>query len=147
MKKIALSVILMVSILLLSSCDFNAPLRDKMIDYYSENENYEELYGIIISVNTIESIKESIMEINILTENHNFPISAETGYGSFVIIDYDKYSFDLKMDDEIIFKSAPMYFYNGHYLPIVSIEKNGKILLAFNEGKENYLDWIQKTFD
>lgn len=147
MKKIGLLSILLVNIFLLSSCDFNAPLRNKMVDYYSENENYIELYGVVVSINIIESTKENILEIDILTENHNFPINAETGYGEFVIVNYDQYDFDLEASDEIIFKSASMYFYNGHYLPIISLEKNGEILLTFSEGKENYLKWIKKTFN
>lgn len=147
MKKIILSLTLMINILLLSSCDFNAPLRNKMVDYYSKNENYIELYGIVVSSSINENKQENILEVTILTENHNFPTNAETGFGEFIIVNYDKYNFDLKTNDEIIFKSATMYFYNGHYLPIVSLEKNGEILLNFYDGKENYLKWIQTTFN
>lgn len=147
MKKICVLMILLVNTVLLSSCDFNAPLRNNMVDYYSENENYIELYGVIVSINIIESTKENILEIDILTENHNFPVNTKTGYGEFVIVNYDQYDFDLEANDEIIFKSASMYFYNGHYLPIISLEKSGEILLTFSKGKENYLKWIQKTFN
>lgn len=147
MKKTGFLSILLVIILLLSSCDFNAPLRNKMVDYYSENINYIELYGVIVSINIIESTQENILEIDILTENHSFPINTETGYGEFVIVSYDQYDFDLEANDEIIFNSAPMYFYNGHYLPITSLEKSGEILLTFCEGKESYLMWIKKSFN
>ena len=39
-----------------------------------------------------------------------------------------------------------MYFYNGHYLPIVHIEKDEKEYLSFEVGKQNYLKWIEETF-
>jgi len=47
MKKI-LSLLLCICMLFLTACiDFNAPLRNKMTKYYSDDSNYEEVTGIV----------------------------------------------------------------------------------------------------
>ena len=52
----------------LSACDFNAPLRNKVVEYYSDDDNYVRLTGIVVS-----KTDDWILEINILTEEHNIP--------------------------------------------------------------------------
>ena len=124
-------------------CTFNAPLRNKMLEYYSNDSNYEKLDGIIV---TMDNTVEPLLGIDILTENHEFPLNTD-GYQNFIIIGDGDWMDDLKVGDEISFVSAPMYFYNGHQLPIVSLEKDGQMYLSFERGKEEYLQWIQETFD
>lgn len=46
-------------------------------------------------------------------------------------------------DDEVIFCSSPMYFYNSRNLLIVYLEKQSEVLLEFDRGKENLLEDIQ----
>lgn len=139
MKK-ALSIILAFVFILLAfcSCDFNAPLRKKMLEYYSDDGNYVELQGVVISPEN----DYGYMEIDILTESHGFPLNAETGYGEFE----SGLVYNLNPGDEITFISAPMYFYNGHVLPIMALEKDDVVILAFEDGKSSYLAWIEESF-
>lgn len=90
---------------------------------------------------------ELVLDVSIVTENHNFQVNAESGYVKFVIVKYSKENHNLAVNDEIFFTSAPMYFYNGHYLPIIYLEKDNEVLLEFKEGKEIYLHWIKEEFN
>ena len=150
MKKRIISVLILIGTCIisigLSACDsacaafhtwFNAPLRNKMIEYYSNDSNYINLDGVIVSIDT------SVWGIDITTEDSG--ITAEGPVTFYVMI--DPYALDeMEVGDEISFVTAPMYFYNGHISPIVAVEKDGKTYVSFEDGKERYLQWIEKTF-
>ena len=127
------------------SCDFNAPLRSKMLDYYGQDKNYIELSGIIKGI-TYRKNNELIIEVDLLNGTEIFSHNHETELSEFVLVNWSTYDFSFALSDTIIFSSAPMYFYNGHILPIVHIEKEGVVLLTIEKGKESYLNWIEKTF-
>ena len=139
MKKRTLFLLLLIVTLGITACDFNSPLRDKMIEYYSDDNNYQSLDGVVVN------IESNILEINITTPNHSFPININ-GCQEFELMNYGDWVSDIKVGDEISFISAPMYFYNGHCLPIVSLEKEGQLYLSFDKGKDDYLHWIKETF-
>lgn len=125
----------------MTSCELisGSSLKRKMVDYYSNDENYVVLEGTIISLN------KDLIEIK-YTNNFDFSYNLETGYGEFIIIDFSEQNYDLKIGDTIVFSSAPKYFYNGQRLPIVSIEKDNKTIMSFEEGKSKYMSWIQNDF-
>ena len=128
-----------IMVALFSACDFiNKPLREKMQRYYSVDANYRELEGNIVSIDY------TMIEINITTPNHNIPYSDCVKfkfYGDMECLN------EIQAGDCITFISAPYYFYNGHDLPIVALEKDGEVLLSFEAGKRNLLSWVEKTFD
>ncbi len=139
MKKTLSTILTFVFILLaFCSCNFNTPLRKKMLEYYSDDDNYVELQGSVISPEN----DRGYMEIDILTESHGFPLNAQTGYGEFE----SGLIYNLNPGDEITFISAPMYFYNGHVLPIMALKKDEVVILAFEDGKSSYLAWIEESF-
>ena len=144
MKKIILS-LLLINLILITSCDFiapNGPLRNKMLDYYSVDENYIEVTGIIISIDA----DRNLLGIDILSEDASIWRREETGCVEFFLVDYSEQNYNLNINDKIIFTTSVMYFYNGHDLPIISLEKDGEVLLSFDEGKEMYLDYIKDRF-
>jgi hypothetical protein len=147
MKKTVILMNCVLACLLLVSCDFNAPLRNKMINYYSQDSNYSDLTGVIRSIKPVKGTDELFLEIDLLSENPDFSCNLETGYYEFVLVNRSAKDYDLKVNDTIVFTSAPMYFYNGHILPIIRIERNDSELLSFDAGKESYLNWIKSTFD
>ena len=109
-----------------------------MLEYYSNDGNYSELEGILISYEN----ERGYMEVDILTESHNFPLNAQTGYAEFQFRAF----YGLNPDDKITFVSAPYHFYNGHTLPIMALEKDGVVILSFEDGKSSYLAWIKENF-
>ena len=146
MRKAISIVLLLVMLFLLFSCDFNASLRNRMLEYYSDDSNYSELRGIISSFEQKAHSKEWRFYIRITSENHGFPILTN-GEQSFQLNYYSEESQALSVGDEVVFISAPMHFYNGHDLPIVAIKKDDEILLDFEGGKADYLEWIKEEFD
>ena len=140
MKKITCIVLcLFVMGLPMIACDCNKPLREKMLKYYSDDSVYCNLCGEIKEKNDVYLI------IEVFTESHTFISRGENGYITFVI--YGSSCIEkIEVGDVIDFISAPMCFYNGHYMPIVYLEKEQEVLLSFEEGKTNYLNWINDTF-
>lgn len=138
MKKYVSILLLLSSIFFIVSCDYNAPLRKKMLEYYSDDNNYVELQGVVISPEN----DCGYMEIDILTESHVFPLNAQTGYGEFE----SGLIYNLTPGDKITLVSAPMYFYNGHVLPVMALKKDDVVILTFEDGKSSYLAWIEETF-
>lgn len=87
MKKV-LCIIVILSVVFLCACDYNASLRNKMVDYYSENENYSVLQGKVSSVKLQEDIREIHIMVDIVTPGHDFPLSPRTNLCEFVIVNY-----------------------------------------------------------
>lgn len=140
MKKI-MTVLLVICLMFLASCDFNAPLRNKMIKYYSNDENYVKLEGILVEITEHKNLR-----IQITTEEHEFAMyEGETVY--FTVHNNEYLLQSLFVGDELVFISAPMIFYNGQEEPIIALEKGGKTYLSFEDGKASYLKWIEETFD
>lgn len=117
-----------------------------MLKYYSNDENYVELTGIVVSANASE-YKDYVLLIQITTPEHEFALIPNTQEQEFRLYSNQSIMQQITEGDTIKFVSAPMYFYNGHVLPIISIEKQGEVLLSFEEGKENYISWIKEEFN
>lgn len=45
--------------------------------------------------------------------------------------------------DSIDFVSAPRIFYDGQNMPIVALKKDEEVLLSFERGKADYIEWIK----
>ena len=137
---------MIILVLSVVSCDFNAPLRNRMLNYYTEDSNYVLLVGEIKNIKYSKDNKKIFLEINIITSDHNIPTNSTTGYGEFAIINWDNYQLPINVGDDVVFTTAPMYFYDGHFLPIVHLEKDGQEYLSFSDGKEDYCNWIKESF-
>lgn len=130
----------------LCSCDINAPLRTEMVEYYSNTENHFILNGKVSSVDVDEEARQIIIEIDILTQNHSFPLNPKTGLCQFVIVNFTEEERNICVGEEIQFTSAPMYFYNGHCLPLLSLKVGDNEIMTIEHGKDRYLSWIKQTF-
>lgn len=99
-----------------------------------------------LNKNDIEALDHMLVEISFDKEEYSFPYNASTGYGEFVLVHWSSKQYSLQENDRILFTSAPDFFYNGHNLPLVHIEKEGITLLTYTEGKKDYLSWINEYF-
>lgn len=143
MKKVTLKIVLaivvitLLSVLLYGCYSSNQKLAKKMIEKYSDNQNYITLSGEVIEFND--------NNIKIKCEELNTYISYEDEICDYYICS-DKI-IDLCVGDQIYFVTVPFHFYNGHKLPIVEIKKDSNILLTFEKGKENLIDWVNTNFN
>ena len=136
MKKIA-NIFVFVLIPILFSCGLSDNLlAKKMIKKYSDNKNYVELFGKIVEYS------ENVMVIQCV-ELKKY-IEYEDEMCSYYV--HSNRVLDIVAGDYIDFTTVPFHFYNGHKLPIVSLKKNDKTLLEFEEGKENLIEWVKLTF-
>ncbi len=122
---------------LLSGCySSNQKLAKKMIEKYSDNQNYVTLSG--------EVMKFEENNVIIKCEELNTYISYEDELCDYYI--YSKQIVDLSVREQIYFVTVPFHFYNGHKLPIVELKTDEKTLLTFKEGKENLINWVNTNF-
>ena len=151
------AVILAIAITSFCSC-----YRYREIEYFSQKENYINVSGIVTHFkygDRYQALYFGFSEIHlsndITFDGQTFVDSLVTDeilhftYSTFEIIGknleiveangvYEK----IKLGDRVEFTSAPGDFGNGYMLPIVAISVNGESLLDFEEGYENFLDWL-----
>lgn len=136
MKKILIAITL-VLVTMLSGCyNSNQKLAKKMIEKYSNNQNYVSLSG--------EVIESDGNYLTIRCEELSDYINYEDEFCSFYI--YSDKIINLHAGDRIDFVTVPFHFYNGHKLPIVELKLGGNTLLTFEEGKEYLISWVNTEF-
>ena len=134
MNKIAMSITLILVILLSGCTSSDKILAEKMIEKYSENQNYVSLSGEIIEI-----------EPYLITiKSEELKVYFKDGVCKFDIFSYQ--DLDLSVGDQIEFTTVIFYFYNGHILPIVEVKKGEENLLLFEDGKECLINWVKKRF-
>ena len=136
MKKFTILVIFLLVTFLFGCNISNQKLAKKMIEKYSDNQNYVTLTGEVIEFNENNVI--------IKCEELNDYISYEDELCDYCI--YSDQFVELQVGEEIQFTTVPFHFYNGHKLPIVELKIDENTLLSFEEGKENLLDWVNINF-
>ena len=135
MKKLAFLIALLV--VFLSGCNLsNRRLVKKMIEKYSEDQNYVNLTGEVYEFNENNVI--------IKCEKLKDYISYEDELCDYHI--YSDYFLELQKGEEIQFITVPFHFYNGQKLPIVELKVCDNSLLSFEEGKRNLIDWVNTNF-
>ena len=136
MKKFAILISSLLVVLLTGCTLSNQRLAKKMIEKYSEDQNYVTLTGEVIEINKNNAI--------IKCEELNDYISYEDDLRDYYI--YSDQFVELQVGEEIQFTTVPFHFYNGHKLPIVELRIDENTLLSFEEGKENLIDWVNTNF-
>ena len=137
MKKSTILVvaIILLSVMMLSGCS-DLILKNKLLEKYSDDQNYVALSGKIVEVDGLAVV--------IQCEELSEYLSYEDDLCEYYI--HSKQILDLKVGDEIQFITAPFHFYNGHQLPIVELRTSESTLLEFADGKTNLIDWVNDTF-
>lgn len=136
MKKFAILISSLLVVLLTGCTLSNQRLAKKMIEKYSEDQNYVTLTGEVIEIDGYYVV--------IKCEEIKDYISYQSEFCNYCI--YSEEVVELEVGDEIKFTTVPFHFYNGHLLPIVELKIDEITLLAFEEGKENLIDWVNETF-
>ena len=133
-------IIHVVCILLVSLCSCSS---SEMISYYSHKEHYISVIGTVSYINYSEdttALYIGFSEMYPTLDDTCFKICGE----NFEIVKANKIDDKLTIGEQIIFITAPMYFGDGYIMPIVALSINGEDLLNFEEGYENWIDWLSK---
>ena len=137
MKKLSL---LGVCLLFLLTACLDDPLRNKMIDYYSNDENYVTVSGEILSID------EDRKCVTISVQAENDKACWESEGDEFMCYDFSLLEL-IEVGDYVTFTTSAMIFYSGQIYPIVAFEKGGIEYLSFKDGKTSLIEWVEATFD
>lgn len=144
-KRILISLFTLIFALLLSACDFNGPLRNKMVEFFSDDNNYETLTGVVVEKSYSEMYSTELV-IKLTSKSQKLPLYTSDSDALFNF-HYLGDSKDIQLNDVLTITTSLWSFYNGDSCPIVALEKDGAVLLEFEQGKADYLEWIVTTFD
>ena len=113
----------------------------KRIKYYSQKENYISVEGTISSIEYNQDLTALYLEFSELSpvlDDTCFKIVGE----NLQIVQSNGIDNKLEIGEIISFITAPRYFGDGYVMPIVSISTNEEVLLGFEEGYDNLLNWL-----
>ena len=129
-------VMLLLTILTYGCYPSNQRLVENMIEKYADDQNYIALSGVIVEYDG--------SNVTIECEDLRSYITYEDEICDYYI--YSEETLNLNVGDIIDFMTVPFHFYNGHKLPIVELEKKGDIVLSFDDGKKNLIEWVNTNF-
>ena len=127
-----------IMVVFLSSCSYG----NEKISYYSSEENYVATTGTVsyISYNDDRSIL--YLGFSNLTPSFDDVCFKIVGMNT-TIVQANGIDTSLKIGDKASFISAPKYFGDGYVFPLVALSVDGKVLLEFEEGLPNLLEWLK----
>lgn len=125
----------------MSGCQ-TAMERDKreMLELYSNDDNYITLTGEVTEIDN-ESGYNIMLSIKCADlKKHNVNVGDEYKYWVF-----SSSNVNIGVGDTIVYKTVPIILdKHTEWFPIVAIEKNGKSILSFAEGKENLINFVNQ---
>lgn len=135
-----MTVITSLCTLLVLLCSCNSPRK---IEYYSQKENYINVTGTVSNIKYNEDATVLYIGLSKLSpalDDTSFKIVGE----NLKIVKTNKIDEKLKVDKQITFITAPRYFGDGYVMPIVAISISGENLLEFEDGYNNFLNWLSE---
>lgn len=111
--------------------------------YYSQKENYIEVEGTVSYIKYNEdstALYIGFSKLSTALDDSCFKIVGD----NLKIVKDNNIDDKLIEGEQISFVTAPKYFGDGYVMPIVSLTINGEILLEFDEGYTNFLNWLSE---
>ena len=145
MRKYLVVILFVIMFCSLSACQLLFSPKDSMLEYYSVDDNYGELTGTIVE--KTEFTDSCLLKINV-TVGRDFYLKDGIEYDLpindyFSIYEHAEIYDLIFVGDSIDFVSAPRIFYDGQNMPIVALKKDEEVLLSFERGKADYIEWIK----
>ena len=132
-KRITTALLVCVLCVLLASCK-----SSKIVDYYSDPDNYVTASGTITYVNCDEDNEVVYLGFSDLSPSFSdscFKISGK----NYELICESGLLETLTLGQQVTFMSAPKYFGDGYVMPIVWITVDDNTYLNFEEGMANLI--------
>ena len=132
--------IICVSILLVVTCSCGSA---KMTEYYSNKENYINAVGTVSYIKYNEDstvLYVGFSELSPTFDDTCFKLVSD----NLKIAQSNNIDGMLCVGKQITFMTAPKYFGDGYVMPIVAISIDGEVILSFDQGYENLINWLSK---
>lgn len=136
--KLVLIILLTCVMVTVSGCQ-----TGKVKEYYSQKTNYITAAGTVSHISCDAENRSLYIGFSSLTPS--FDDSSFKIVGKNFDVVYGKGITDfLEMGSQAEFITAPMYFGDGYVMPIVSISIEGETFLGFEEGFQNFVEWLNE---
>jgi len=120
---------------------FSACTLNQEIDYYSDTNNYITATGTVTHIKYNEN--QDALYLGFDSLSPGFSDNTFKIVGKNLLIAQDNgIDQKLQMGKQIEFISTPKYFGDGYVMPIVEIVVDGEVLLSFEQGQQNWLEWL-----
>ncbi len=134
--QVVLSILLISHLFLMSACD-----SPEMMGYYLQKDHYIEATGTIIHIKYNENQDELYLGFSDLEptfDDVDFKIVGD----NLSVVQQNGIDEKIELGTSVEFITAPRYFGDGYVMPIVGLTVDGEELLSFDEGYENFMDWL-----
>lgn len=129
--------VLILMVFMISGCK-----NSEMQEYYSVQDNYVSAEGIVSHIAFSEDNQEMYIEFSNLIPAFDDTCFKIVGK-NLDIIRMQDIDTEIQLGDKLEFMTAPHYFGDGYVMPIVSLTIDGNMVLEFEEGVSNFLDWLK----
>lgn len=137
-NKTLLILVLCLFIFLTSSC---ATTNSKKINYYSNEKNYIEVTSVINHVVFNEEQQILYLGFSNLPKEFDDDCFKIVGNNYSTVADVSKEL--IQIGKTATFITAPKYFGDGYVMPIVSLTIDNHLILEYEIGFSNFLDWLK----
>lgn len=115
-------------------------IRSKLLTYYADDTNYDLLEGEVVDISPYNDYE---LEIRVFSPQGDEYVRLFTANPMFCFYTNLDVRAKLSVGDAIVFSSAPAYEFHLHLPPVVSLERDGEVLLSFEEGKKQLLQYVE----
>ena len=136
LRKVIVKILSLCMIVCLFSCD-----SWEMKEYYSQKENYIEATGTLVHFKYNKNRTEIFLgfsDTTVTFDDYSFIIAGKSVQH---VID-EGIKDKLKMGARVNFTVAPKYFGDGYAIPIVALSLGSEVILDFDTGYENLMEWL-----
>lgn len=135
-RKKVIALLMICVTFMLSACQ-----DSRMQEYYAQKDNYVTAEGTVAYISYDEdnmTLYFDFLDLSPTFDDTCFKIVGK----NFHCVQESGIDQTIQLGDRVEFMTAPKYFGDGYVMPIVSISVNGKVLLEFEEGFSNFLEWL-----
>ena len=116
--------------------------KSSKYNYYSQTDNYVETSGVVSYIrydNENSTLYISFTDLSYKFDDDTFKIVGD----NYRLITEQNIS--LSIGDCVSFISAPRYYGDAYVMPIVSLSIDNEIILPFEDGYTNFLEWLREN--
>ena len=115
--------------------------NQEKIDYYSNEQNYIEVTGVIYHVKFDDEHDTLYLGFTNLAPKTDDDCFEVAGDAYSIMVTNKEY---IQIGKTATFVTAPKYYGNGYVMPIVSLSVDGRNILEYQIGFSSLLNWLKK---
>lgn len=131
-------IMLFLLILVTTSCSNR---NQEQLDYYSNEENYIEVTGVINHVKFDDESETLYLGFTSLFQKLDDDCFKVVGDAYSIVVAYDEH---IQVGKTATFVTAPKYYGNGYVMPIISLSIDDQCILEYEIGFSSLLNWLKK---